>query len=143
MGRGGARSPQPAGPGWRARGRGHRLTVLAASLGKHTHVTPGCRHHSPRPDPLPCKVGAVCPQSEPAEHMAGMGQGQLHPLSASQAAALGSSALLRAGAGGDPAMRCFPAPRPGWGSHVVSRGSRGTRTPSGDRDTGEDSLRGT
>lgn len=78
----------------------------------------------------------LCPQSGPAEHTAGMGQGQLHP------AALGSSALLRAGAGGDPAMRCFPAPRLGWGSRAVSRGSQGTRMPSGDRDTGEDSPRG-
>lgn len=50
--------------------------------------------------------------------------------------------LLRAGAGGDPAMRCFPAPRLGWGSRAVSRGSQGTRMPSGDRDTGEDSPRG-
>ena len=99
MSRGGARSPQPASPGAARPGTGHRLTVLAASLGKHTHATPGCRHHCPRPDPLPCKVGAVCPQSEPAEHVAGMGQGRLHPLSASQAAALGSSALLRAGPG--------------------------------------------
>lgn len=136
----GAPTPQARGDGVPG-GRGCRHNPCSLS-GKHTHVTPGCRHHCPRPDPLPCKAGAACPQSEPAEHMAGMGQGQLQPLSASQAAALGSSALLRAGAGGDPAMRCFPAPRLGWGSHAVSRGSQGIRTPSGDRDTGEDSPRG-